>query len=244
MKLTDYYFFTPPENKHVKLWRYMDFTKFVSLLHTKSLFLCRSDLFDDPFEGTIPRVNSKVLREQFKENPNGIKLFKELTEFNRNWTYINCWHANEHESAAMWKIYTQTKESISIETDYESLRAVLPDDIYLGFIDYIDYQNDLAITNNIFTPFFYKRKSFAYEQELRAVFREYPESSNKQTLNINQKNNKAGASVPIKLENLIKSVRISPQAPSWFKPTVEATIKQFGFDFNVYQSSMDSAPLF
>jgi len=48
-----------------KLWRYMDFTKFMSLLETKSLWFNRSDRFDDPFEGTYPL---KILRTCVTEN--------------------------------------------------------------------------------------------------------------------------------------------------------------------------------
>ncbi len=45
-------FNTPSDD--TKIWRYMDFTKFVNLLDTKSLFFVRSDKFDDPFEGLYP----------------------------------------------------------------------------------------------------------------------------------------------------------------------------------------------
>jgi len=34
-----------PDSK--KIWRYMDFTKFVNLLDTESLFFCRADSFED-----------------------------------------------------------------------------------------------------------------------------------------------------------------------------------------------------
>ena len=48
--------FTPPCNNAV-LWRYMDFTKFISLLDTSSLFFARADKLGDLFEGTYSRVN-------------------------------------------------------------------------------------------------------------------------------------------------------------------------------------------
>ena len=38
------------------LWRYMDFTKFVSLLEKSSLFFARADKLEDPFEGYLPRA--------------------------------------------------------------------------------------------------------------------------------------------------------------------------------------------
>jgi hypothetical protein len=41
----------------LKLWRYMDFTKFVSLLETHKLYFNRSDMFNDHFEGSSAKMN-------------------------------------------------------------------------------------------------------------------------------------------------------------------------------------------
>ncbi|MGF9958045.1 hypothetical protein QRE62_01345 (plasmid) [Bacillus mycoides] len=38
---------------NAKLWRFMDFTKLVSILSTNSLYFRRSDKFKDVFEGRI-----------------------------------------------------------------------------------------------------------------------------------------------------------------------------------------------
>ena len=51
-------FHSPPSE--AVLWRYMDFTKFVSLLDRQALFFARSDKLGDPFEGSFPRGNLKV----------------------------------------------------------------------------------------------------------------------------------------------------------------------------------------
>ena len=52
--------FIQPKNENIKIWRYMDFTKFVSLISSKSVFFCRSDLFEDPFEGSYSKANLKL----------------------------------------------------------------------------------------------------------------------------------------------------------------------------------------
>ncbi len=44
--------FELPEN-NPKIWRYMDFTKFMDMLDKESIFFTRSDKFDDKFEGRI-----------------------------------------------------------------------------------------------------------------------------------------------------------------------------------------------
>lgn len=46
-----------------KLWRYMDFTKFVAMLNNKALYFCRLDHLGDPFEGA---KGSKVLDEKIR----------------------------------------------------------------------------------------------------------------------------------------------------------------------------------
>ena len=49
--------FIAPENIEIKVWRYMDFTKMISLIDTRRLFFTRADLFSDPFEGSYPKIN-------------------------------------------------------------------------------------------------------------------------------------------------------------------------------------------
>src|SRR5580704_19030015 len=41
------------------LWRYMDFSKFVSMLLKQSLYFTKSSLFNDPFEGAIGILDNK-----------------------------------------------------------------------------------------------------------------------------------------------------------------------------------------
>ena len=49
--------FESPQDENAKIWRYMDFTKFVNLLDTSKLFFPRADKLGDPFEGSFPRGN-------------------------------------------------------------------------------------------------------------------------------------------------------------------------------------------
>lgn len=58
-------FHDPPPSEAI-LWRYMDFTKFVSLLEKSALFFARADKLDDPFEGFIPTNNTADLEEEEK----------------------------------------------------------------------------------------------------------------------------------------------------------------------------------
>jgi hypothetical protein len=44
-------------DQNAKLWRYMDFTKFVSMLESSSLYFARGDQFDDQYEGMAAKQN-------------------------------------------------------------------------------------------------------------------------------------------------------------------------------------------
>lgn len=45
--------FSAPKDKNTKIWRYMDFTKFVALLTQSELFFASPEQFDDPCEGSL-----------------------------------------------------------------------------------------------------------------------------------------------------------------------------------------------
>jgi hypothetical protein len=51
----------PPAETPV--WRYMTLAQLLSLLHTQALFLCRSDLFDDQFEGSFTEGSLRDMRK-------------------------------------------------------------------------------------------------------------------------------------------------------------------------------------
>ena len=97
----------PPKNENATIWRFIDFTKMMSLFETQSLFFCRSDKLDDPFEGSAPQGNFMALAKKI-----GPKVIidadSEGRMKSREDIYVNCWYMNEHESAAMWKLYTQS----------------------------------------------------------------------------------------------------------------------------------------
>jgi hypothetical protein len=46
--------FAQPDNE-TRIWRYMDFTKYVAVLLKSGLFFCRCDLLNDRFEGSVTR---------------------------------------------------------------------------------------------------------------------------------------------------------------------------------------------
>jgi len=157
-------------NDNMTVWRYLDFTKFVSILDRQALFFCRADKLDDPFEGSQTKANVPLRAELYKDNisPEDISGdYKWLTKI----TAINCWHINSYESFVMWKLYLKSNEGIAIRSTFRRLRDSLKDtkpDVYIGKVNYIDYEKD-NIPKDFLSPFLHKRKSFDHEKELRAI---------------------------------------------------------------------------
>lgn len=151
-----------PDDK-TPIWRYLDFTKFVSLLDTSSLYFTRSDKLGDPFEGSYPNATVLLRKARAKRKGSSDRLFSQTMAYFPQFTAINCWHINEIESTAMWKTYLKSDEGISIKSTVKRLKTCFDDvkyNIYIGKVKYVDYKKDLIDDDdyNLLTPYFYKRK--------------------------------------------------------------------------------------
>lgn len=239
--------FEPPANEEIKIWRYMDFTKFVSLIDTKCLYFARADKFDDPFEGSTPKKNVHARTTLFAspDRPQDMSQgeINALLDFDNQWSEyirhmkkfvaINCWHANEHESAAMWKLYLKSNEGIAIQSTYKKLRDSIIDgrQIYLGQVNYIDYENDVIRDNNMYGPFVYKRKSFEHEREIRAVVKiPWVTTDIKIT---EQEPVGHGIQIEINIKMLIEKIYIAPGTPKWFTDLVGAVTARYNYTFEI-----------
>ena len=88
----------PPLSAETRLWRYLDFTKYAAILEGRGLFLPRADLLGDPFEGSRSRANFENRKAVYGDQDLPTDMQAELSRFSeweRQWTYISCWHAND-----------------------------------------------------------------------------------------------------------------------------------------------------
>ena len=226
-----------------RLWRFTDFPKFVSLISKGALHFCRSDRFNDPFEGSYGTYNSTQRPHVYshmktKDVDNMLTQFTRITTQLRQWTYVNCWHANVYESAAMWSLYSATDDSVAIETTFDKLTNVLPDRVVLGYVNYIDYDTEWLPEGNMLYPFTHKRKSFEHEKEVRAIIQELPPSDGSVDLGVY--NGKLVEEVSVSLNDLITVIHVSPSASPWFVDMVRDVSKKYNISANVQQSSLYS----
>ena len=162
-----------PPPSDATLWRYVDFTKFVSMLDTNALFFTRVDKLDDPFEGSFPRPNIEADPSSYSDPylADLVRHHRGFVKQIRPFTLVNCWHESTHESTAMWNQYSAQHEGVAIKTDFKSLSKsfVCNDTIFIGRVNYIDYEATSIPRLNDFAPFLHKRKSSEHEKEVRVI---------------------------------------------------------------------------
>jgi len=233
------------ENENVKIWRYVDFTKFVSLLDTKSLFFSRSDKLGDLFEGSTSRANIKLRPSIYQDKiPElGLKQMSEFTERLRYHTFLNCWHINEFESDAMWKLYAKNNTGIAIQSTYKRLVDVLKEneEAYVGEVKYIDYESDWLPEGFTFYQFMHKQNSFKHETELRAIIQRYP---NPEKGIFIDKPGPLGLSIQINLDELIEKIYISSTSPEWFSDLVKSISKKYNMTKEISFSKLSERPVY
>ena len=221
--------FNPPEPTAV-LWRYMDFTKFVSLLDTQSLYLARSDQLGDPFEGSTPRMNVTLRPHRYPKE--FIDEISSIPLKAREMIFISCWHEAENESGAMWKLYSREHDGIAIRTEGQSLWDSLTntDNTFVGRVSYIDYNHSLINEGNVFDPYLYKRQEFAHEREVRIVRCEMGS------------NPPVGIYHEVDLSVLVKGIVVAPYAEDWFAELVRSVASRYELGDYVTRSSLSESP--
>lgn len=252
---TNHYVFEQPLNPSTPIWRYFDFTKLLDMLETRSLYFPTSSSFDDPYEGTIPHANRKDVKRQkdrkrYSEIDDIQDLYDSLDNFldwQRQWTYISSWHMNQNESAAMWRLYSESTDAVAIQSTYQDLVSVLDDYIYIGMVAYIDYQNDVMPESNMMYPFMHKRVSFRHEREVRALFQDFPhirDDEGDEKMDLDAENPENGRSVEVDLSELIEAVYVAPSSAPWFANLVPRVIETYELDVRVETSSLARRPVF
>src|SRR5579871_3476871 len=122
--------FRLPTNKDIPIWRYMDLGKYLAMLDCGSLYFARANKLGDPFEGA-PTTRMVTVREYIRANKTtdpALASYKDVPDYALNWGgifqhgvqkhLVNCWHMNEYESAAMWKLYSSSSEAVCVQSTY------------------------------------------------------------------------------------------------------------------------------
>lgn len=237
-----------PLPPNATLWRYLNFTKFVSLLDRQALFFSSVDRLGDPFEGSYPKANVDM-REEFmaqKTPEERQRISREVSAFtkgSRRHIVVNCWHRSGHESEAMWRLYSTESDGIAIKTDFSSFTQSFTGDknVFVGEVIYIDYDTEaIDEQGNEFARYLTKRKSFEHEAEVRAISLNVPMRNG----DIDRSPGAAGAGIyhDVDAGQLIKEVVVAPLAEDWFVELVQAVADQHGLSVPIRRSSLADSP--
>lgn len=236
------------------LWRYMDLSKYVSLLSRRQLFFCSAAKFEDPFEGELTRRTKDDLREWYmsdipksnrtkehldqaqKNLDNYVGFMKRLKQF----TTLSCWHQNNDENFAMWKIYSNWNSGLAVVTNFERARAAFKnakEAVYGGLVNYIAEEKDIVNPGNTFNHFMAKRRQFAFEREVRFIH-----EISEETVAANEPvDGSTGVYIDVDLVALIDKIYVAPQAGNWFRDSIGDLNKRYGIEAEIRQSSFFSS---
>jgi len=239
-----YALFVPPNNLDVPVWRYMDFTKFVSLLENTGLFFPTVSKLQDPFEGSFARGNEELRPMIHRHFPNPYGLAPgEVVQRMRDHVAVSCWHANERESAAMWKLYSKSNEAVCIQSTFRKLFDAVRTVARVGVVRYVDYETSWIPESNSLAPFIYKRLSFEHEREIRAIIP--PKDVAALLAGKTTQLTDGGHWVPIDLPNVVERILVAPEAPAWLAPLVRQVTDRYQFNsIPVVPSTLGEAPFY
>lgn len=220
-------------NGDADLWRYMDLSKFLSLLTSESIWLARSDRFKDKKEGVFHSAMREELDKiyaDFKRDEilldAGIKNASDFQCYLIDNTYILCWHINSEENSVMWNSYGQSENSIAIKTTARKLEQSLDlkevekvaIEVALDEVEYLEHDS-VASQKNYRQPFFIKRPHFAFEREARL----YLLAKDKK----NSCDAPIGYGLKVNLNNFIDEIYVHPDSEEWFYSAVQELAKKY-----------------
>ena len=228
----DHPLLSPPPDGAV-LWRYMDFTKFVSLLETSALFFCRPDQLGDPFEGSISSATRPIhagepqVGSPTKQGTLDLRWFMRLAR-------VNCWHMGEFESEAMWRLYTRERDGVAIKTVFARFKEALvgEESVFVSRVSYRDYRTESIPFGNALLPLVHKRISFQHEQEVRAFSAGIPAED------------ATGGYCAVDLLRLVEEIVVAPFAEDWFVDLVRSLAERHGIGDRIRPSTLSDAPTF
>lgn len=256
-----------PENElDGTVWRYLTFSKFISLLAYGSLWFPKLNILQDQYEGTLPNPAKQTL-QQSHENwkkflPSELHgQIGEMAERNikdgRELTVVSCWFLGDSESLKMWKDFVTNNEGVAIKSTIRKLAThvyVEPEFSHIGKVKYVDFTSHDMSTyhgSQAHERAFLKSNHLQHEQEVRLVTLSIktpacvgmdgkPYAPAQVTgKNMNNFEN-PGLYVRVNIEKLVDSITLVPQANKWFEMLIKRIIEMSKLNIQVKRSGLET----
>ncbi len=214
-------FKTPADD--TKLWRYMNLSQFMWMLFSGSLYFSTLRELQDPWEGTWASAFFSHL-EKSRHIASLKKLGHSVSRAKQNMINeirseegrygVSCWHRNEVESIAMWKLYTDGKDGVAIQTTIDRLKSSVAGDpryIYIGDVEYTDQPELHHPGKEVITirPMLLKGTSYSHEREVRVFLNRFLDLAGYEESRRSPSHLK-GEALKIELSTLIQQVIVAP----------------------------------
>jgi hypothetical protein len=226
---------SPPEPDSF-IWRYYPLDKFLCLLTSSQLFFAQANSFQDPFEGDYGSAAKQKIRDHYGDGQY-LRDFNTF-EFLHQHTYISCWHENEHESDAMWKLYGN---AIAVKAKFSSMSKLLTwsetEIKFCGRVNYINYATEPVSVEFSYLPYFFKRTSFAHEKEVRFLIQEHRCDWNCYPLPV------PGKFAQLSMNDDFEEIVLGPTMESHVANAIEQVVRQAGVSIAVRRSTLLNRPV-
>lgn len=212
--------------------RYLDWARFLSLLEQRSIYCPAASLLQDKFEGSLSAADVIEGRSQ----TTALMYHKVF----RRCTYISCWCLSEYESVGMWHPYGSM---VAIHTSFDKLKNLfIQHGFDVGLVGYFDFDKDRIHMGIPPLQFFFKRREFEFEHEVRAVSK-LPHNLPDFEGNWEEDwHPSPGISISVNLQWFIDRVTVAPDTPVWVVDLIKCICDTYKLRKPVVRSSLDVEP--
>jgi hypothetical protein len=242
---------------HDKLWRYLTFEKFVSLLELSAVWFSRLGALQDEFEGTLPeKARDRMLErdrkfEEMIPDPRLKELMRTMTDTDvasgRAMMAVNCWYLDENDHELMWEQYDPEGKGLAVTSTVQRLSSSfeLPQDYrqltWIGRVDYVDFETyDIEVNKatDVVTRALLKQRKFIFEKEIRIITLNSlhpgcfnPDGSVVSDFQLTGPGlfdpERKGFYLQCLLPNLIQSITLNPKRPSHSKNLIARLLNRY-----------------
>lgn len=233
------FFDSPPDEQVV--WRYMRLSRFLWMLKESKLYFSRPAEFkNDPYEGTIPFANAGQIEENLKA----------AYGLQRKLAAISCWHMNDVESVAMWKLYVEGPDGVAIQSRIAALKRLDERSPFvIGKVKYLNYETEpqrqfvepLSALQP-YLPVFQKMKGYQHEQEARVVILNPGDIPGERFVPPERNAGDTGFGVPVRLSDLVERIVVSPEFPPFAIASLQQDVNAAGLKIGIEESDLLKRP--
>lgn len=227
----------------VVLRRYLDMSRYLGFLQSKSLYLARADRFEDKFEGSFTPSVRAAIRKAYKDNRIAF-TYENFKRELRGSVYVSCWTLGLDDNMALWAMYGKPENTIAVTTTVGRMRAALKawscpsaTPVSLVKVEYIkpwrDPKVEVVPYSNIFR---YKVTAYSFEQEVRVIL-------DRHGVNFGANDKDEGVLLPIAPAKFIRSIVVSPLAGRSFRNLVAEVTSRYGIVAQVRLSKLAMSPI-